>query len=305
MKHLKTLLDWQPSETEAVLETARDLKASWKAGKREAHLAGHVITMLFEKPSLRTRHSFETAMIHLGGGGIFLTTQEAGLKGRESLADVARVVSSYSDFVAIRTFSQKFIDEFADWSSCPVINALSDSYHPCQALTDIFTMSELFDDYRERRLVYVGDGNNVVASLAIITAQLGMPITICTPAGFELDPELLKRLCSKYPNWSVNVTNDVDLAVKEADVVYTDVWASMGQESEEQKRKKIFEPYQINEKLMAKTPKHCQFLHCLPAHRGDEVTDGVMDSGQSAAFLQAENRMHLAKGLMLWLKQQQ
>ncbi|MCA9041748.1 MAG: ornithine carbamoyltransferase [Planctomycetaceae bacterium] len=304
MKHLKTLLDWKPAETEAVLETARELKKSWKSGTRQPHLAGHVITMLFEKPSLRTRNSFETAMIHLGGSGIFLTTQEAGLKGRESLADVARVVSSYSDFVAIRTFSQQFIDDFSEWSSCPVINALSDSYHPCQALTDIFTMSELFDDYRERRLVYIGDGNNVVASLAIITAQLGMPITICTPPGYELDSALVAKLQKDYPTWSVMLTNDVAAAVADADVVYTDVWASMGQEAEEQKRKKIFEPYQINEKLMAQAPAQCHFLHCLPAHRGDEVTDGVMDGARSAAFLQAENRMHLAKGLLHWLKQQ-
>ncbi|MEZ6047558.1 MAG: ornithine carbamoyltransferase [Planctomycetaceae bacterium] len=303
MIHLKTLLDWKPSETEAVLATAHDLKNAWKKGKRESLLAGHVITMLFEKPSLRTRNSFETAMIHLGGSGIFLTTQEAGLKGRESLADVARVISSYSDFVAIRTFDQSFIEDFAAWSSCPVVNALSDSYHPCQALTDIFTMSELFDDYKDRHLVYIGDGNNVVASLAIITAHLGMPITICTPPGYELDPTLIQRLQSEYPAWTVTTTNNVDVAVKEADVIYTDVWASMGQEAEEQKRKKIFEPYQINETLLSKAPKSCKFLHCLPAHRGDEVTDGVMDGEQSAAFQQAENRMHLAKGLLYWLKQ--
>lgn len=305
MKHLKTLLDWTPAETEAVLSTAHKLKNEWRAGKREPYLAGHTLTMLFEKPSLRTRNSFETAMIQLGGAGIFLTTKEAGLKGRESLADVARVISGYSDFIAIRTFKQQFIDDFSDWSSCPVINALSDDYHPCQALTDIFTMSELFDDWRERQLVYIGDGNNVAASLAIITAQLGMSITVCTPPDFELDADLIARLQGDYSNWNITTTTDVDTAVKEADVIYTDVWASMGQEEEEAARKKIFEPYQINETLMAKAPGHCQFLHCLPAHRGDEVTDGVMDSEQSAAFLQAENRMHLAKGLLYWLKQNQ
>lgn len=305
MKHLKTLLDWTPAETEAVLTTAHDLKNQWRAGKREPLLAGHTITMLFEKPSLRTRNSFETAMIQLGGAGIFLTTKEAGLKGRESLADVARVISGYSDFIAIRTFQQQFIEDFAEWSGCPVVNALSDDYHPCQALTDLFTMSELFDDWRERHLVYIGDGNNVAASLAIITAQLGVALTVCTPPDYELDAELVKKLQGDYAGWNIQTTTKVDEAVKDADVIYTDVWASMGQEEEEAARKKIFEPYQINEALMKKAPGHCQFLHCLPAHRGDEVTDGVMDSQQSAAFLQAENRMHLAKGLLYWLKQNQ
>lgn len=301
MKHLTSLFDLAPEELIAVLDRAADLKARFRKGDRPQLFPGRVLAQLFEKPSLRTRNSFEAAMIHLGGSGIFLTTAEAGMHGRESLPDVARVLSSFSDLITMRTFSQKLIEEVATYSSCPVINGLSDERHPCQALTDLLTIRESLGRLNDVHLVFVGDGNNVSMSLAIASAMTGMQLTLAAPEGFEFDPEFLKELTRRYPQHRTAQTNCPADAVKSADIVYTDVWASMGQEADAERRKKAFREFQVNEALMQTAPRSARFMHDLPAKRGLEVTDGVMDGEQSIVFEQAENRMHLAKGLFAWL----
>lgn len=301
MKHLTSLLDLTSEELTAILDKAAELKAKFRNGDRPQLYPGRVLAQLFEKPSLRTRNSFEAAMIHLGGSGIFLTTAEAGLNGRESLPDIAKVLSSFSDIITMRTFSQKLIEEVARYSSCPVINGLSDERHPCQAMTDLLTIRETFGHLKDLHLVFVGDGNNVSMSLAIASAMTGMRLTLAAPKGFEFEAGFLELMAEKFPAHRVTQTNDPKFAVKSADLVYTDVWASMGQEDDAERRKKAFANFQVNETLMAVAPKSAKFMHDLPAKRGLEVTDGVMDGDQSIVFQQAENRMHLAKGLFVWL----
>ncbi len=301
MKHLTSLLDLTSEELTAILDKAAELKAKFRNGDRPQLYPGRVLAQLFEKPSLRTRNSFEAAMIHLGGSGIFLTTAEAGLNGRESLPDVAKVLSSFSDIITMRTFSQKLIEDVARYSSCPVINGLSDERHPCQAMTDLLTIRETFGHLKDLHLVFVGDGNNVSMSLAIASAMAGMRLTLAAPKGFEFEASFLELMAEKFPAHRVTQTNDPKFAVKSADLVYTDVWASMGQEDDAERRQKAFASFQVNEALMAVAPKSAKFMHDLPAKRGLEVTDDVMDGNQSIVFQQAENRMHLAKGLFVWL----
>lgn len=304
MKHLTSLLDLTPDELVEVLDKAANLKDRFRKGDRPQLYPGRVLAQLFEKPSLRTRNSFEAAMIHLGGSGIFLTTAEAGLNGRESLADVAKVLSSFSDIITMRTFSQKLIEDVARYSSCPVINGLSDERHPCQAMTDLLTIRESFGQLRDLHMVFVGDGNNVSMSLAIATAMTGMKLTLASPKGFEFDPKFMTLLSDRYPKHRVTQSHSPVDAVRTADIVYTDVWASMGQEEDAERRKKAFAEFQVNEAMMKAAPKSAKFMHDLPAKRGLEVTDGVMDGDQSIVFQQAENRMHLAKGLFAWLLEQ-
>jgi ornithine carbamoyltransferase len=298
---LTTLLEITPADVDRILAVSADLKTRLEVGDRPPLLQGRVLTLVFEKPSLRTRNSFEAAAIQLGGGSVFLTTQDAGLNGRESLSDVARVLSSYSDVIVMRTFSQKLIEEFAGAAKCPVVNGLSDDLHPCQALTDLFTIRETFGRLAGLRLAYIGDGNNVATSLAMAAAYAEMPVTFCSPAGYQLPESLLENLRTSFPNADLKLTSDPVAAVKNADIVYTDVWASMGQEAQAEERRKVFAPYQVNAQLMSKAPKSARFMHDLPAKRGLEVTDDVMDGPQSIVFQQAENRMHLAKGLLVWL----
>lgn len=301
MKHLTSLLDLTSEELTAILDKAAELKTKFRNGDRPQLYPGRVLAQLFEKPSLRTRNSFEAAMIHLGGSGIFLTTAEAGLNGRESLPDVAKVLSSFSDIITMRTFSQKLIEEVARYSSCPVINGLSDERHPCQAMTDLLTIRETFGYLKDLHLVFVGDGNNVSMSLAIASAMTGMRLTLAAPKGFEFDASFLELMAEKFPAHRVTQSNDPKFAVKSADLVYTDVWASMGQEDDAERRKKAFANFQVNDALMTVAPKSARFMHDLPAKRGLEVTNDVMDGDQSIVFQQAENRMHLAKGLFVWL----
>ncbi|MEY3176260.1 MAG: Ornithine carbamoyltransferase [Planctomycetota bacterium] len=301
MKHLTSLFDITPDELHAILDKAQELKQLFRQGQRPQLFPGRVLVQLFEKPSLRTRNSFEAAMIHLGGSGIFLTTAEAGLNGRESLADVARVISSFSDLITMRTFSQQLIEDMAAHASCPVINGLSDERHPCQALTDLLTIRETLASPTQRHLVFVGDGNNVAMSLAIAAAMTGMPMTLAAPDGFQFTPDFLQRLTQRYPSHQVVCTSNPDAAVRTADIVYTDVWASMGQEDDAERRKAAFADFQVNSRLMALAPASAVFMHDLPAKRGLEVTDDVIDGPQSIVFAQAENRMHLAKGLFAWL----
>jgi ornithine carbamoyltransferase len=301
MRHLTTLFDLTPDEARAILARATELKALARNGDRPSVLLNRVLTQIYDKPSLRTRLSFDAAMVHLGGESAFFTAKDAGMYGRESLADIARVVGGISDAVVLRTFSHKTIEEFCEWSTCPVINGLSDDYHPCQALTDYLTVQEVFGDLSEQKLVFVGDGNNVAASLAILSSMLGLPMTLACPTGYELDATVLARIKSRYPETQFTQTNDPVAAVKDADVIYTDVWASMGQEAETQERTAAFAGFQVNAELLAAAPSTCRFMHDLPARRGLEVTDEVMDGEQSIVFQQSENRMHLAKGLLAWL----
>ncbi|VAX41731.1 Ornithine carbamoyltransferase [hydrothermal vent metagenome] len=301
MQHLRKLEDITAADVQAILKLTAELKQQHKTKTRPAKLQGHVLTMVFEKPSLRTRNSFEAAMINLGGSGVFLSCKEAGLDGREDLADIAKVLSGYSDVVVLRTFSQKLIDDFAELASCPVINGLSDDRHPCQALADLFTIQESFGDVENRHLVYIGDGNNVAASLVKISAMMNLRVTVCTPKGYEMEAAVLDEIKQQHPTSEILTTTNPQEAVSNADVIYTDVWASMGQEAEAEARKKIFQPFQINASLMSAAPANCQFMHCLPAHRGEEVAAEVIDGSQSIVFQQAENRMHLARGLFAWL----
>ncbi len=301
MKHLTSLYDLNPSDLSDILARATDLKALFKKGERPPLLQGRVLAQLFEKPSLRTRNSFEAAMIHLGGSGIFLTTAEAGLNGRESLPDIAKVLSSFSDVITMRTYSHQLIVDFAKHSCCPVINGLSDERHPCQALTDLLTIQETLGTLQDVHLAFVGDGNNVAMSLAIASAMSGMKMTLAAPKGFELSNAFLKELTKRYPQHRVHQVHSAAAAVKSADIVYTDVWASMGQEEDAVRRMQAFTEFQVNEELMKTAPKDAKFMHDLPAKRGLEVTDGVMDGSQSIVFQQAENRMHLARGLFAWI----
>lgn len=301
MRHLNSLLELQPSDVENIFGLARSLKERLGRGERPQILSGFVMSQVFEKPSLRTRLSFDAAMMQLGGASIFLNAKDAGLGGRESVPDVARVIGGYSDIITLRTFSQKLIDTFMEHSGVAIINGLSDERHPCQALTDVFTMQEVLGNLQGKKCVFVGDGNNVANSLAIAAALCGMCLTVCAPEGYRLEPRFLKALAKRFPAAQVEQTINFKSALKDAAIVYTDVWTSMGQEAEAEERQEIFGSYQVNEKLMKLAPKGCRFMHCLPAKRGLEVTNEVLDGPQSIVFQQAENRMHLAKGLLLWV----
>ena len=301
MRHLNSLLELKPSDVEAIFKLTRSLKERLQRGERPQVLSGYVMAQVFEKPSLRTRLSFDAAMMQLGGASIFLNAKDAGLGGREAVPDVARVIGGYSDVITLRTFSQKLIDAFIEHSGVAIINGLSDERHPCQALTDVFTMQEVLGDLSGKKCVFVGDGNNVANSLAIAASLCKMSFTVCAPEDYRLEEKFLKALTKKFPATDVVQTDNFKSALKGADIVYTDVWTSMGQEAEAEERQKVFGRYQVNEKLLKLAPKTCRFMHCLPAKRGLEVTDEVIDGPQSIVFQQAQNRMHLAKGLLLWV----
>lgn len=301
MRHIDSMFRLSADDCREILRLSRVIKARWAQGERPPLLQGRMMTLVFEKPSLRTRVSFESAVAHLGGRSVFLSSAEAGLNGRESVADVARVLGSYSDWIVTRTFSQRLVEDFVRYAGCPVINGLSDSAHPCQALSDMFTIEETFGSVAGRSIAYVGDGNNVARSLAVACGLLGVKFLIASPLGYELSAEFIERLRQNFPQGSFTLTSDPRGAVAKADIVYTDVWASMGQESEQELRKRAFAPYQVNTALMRSAPAHARFMHCLPAKRNLEVTDEVLDSSQSIAITQAENRMHVAKGILCWL----
>jgi ornithine carbamoyltransferase len=239
-------------------------------------------------------------MAHLGGSSMMLG-DDAGFGKRESIADFSRVLSEMVDVVVVRSKRHSTVEEFARYSSCSVINGLTDVAHPCQALADLYTLREHCGRLAGLRLAWVGDGNNVVRSLVEGCGHLGVRISVCTPPGYELEPQFLKEIKGKFPQLEITTTSDPRAAVRDAAAVYTDVWASMGQESEKEQRKRDFVDYQVNAKLMAQAPKDALFLHCLPAHRGEEVTDDVIDSPQSVVVAQAANRMHVQKGILVWL----
>src|SRR6185312_15784055 len=284
-------VDATVDEVQSLLEVAADMKRS-PASYRSA-LAGKSIALLFEKPSLRTRMTFELAIQQLGGFALF----DVGPIGvREPLKDVARNLDRWVSGIVARTFHQQTVDDLALWSSVPVINALSDMWHPCQALADMQTIQEHFGELRGLKLAFVGDGNNVASSLMLNATRLGMDFSIATPAGYELPASV-----TAMAEGSIETTNDPAAAVRGAHVVYTDVWTSMGDEHEAAARKSAFRGYQVNDDLLARAAPEAIFMHCLPAHRGEEVTDSVIESSRSVVFDEAENRLHAQKALLLML----
>jgi len=301
MRHFLDLLDLAPDEVAALLKSTAELKASHERGERPALLLGQVLGLVFEKPSLRTRVSFQTAIAQLGGASVFMTGSEGGLGSRESVPDFARVMSQYVDAVVLRTFSHATVEMFAAYSTCPVINGLSDYYHPCQALADLFTLQEACGGLSGRTLAFVGDGNNVARSLAIGCAKTGVKFVLSAPDGYGFDQSFLQTYSGHSLNGSLAVESDPVRAVGSADIIYTDVWTSMGQEAERDSRLKSFARYQVNAALLTHAPDHACVMHCLPAHRGEEVTGEVLDSERSIVFQQAGNRLHAQKALLLWL----
>ena len=303
MRHLLTLFDVTADEAAEIFDLAKRMKSGLQVGRRPTMYPGRVLGMLFSKPSLRTRVSFEAGMAQLGGTAVYLG-QDTGWGQRESAADFSKVLSQYVDLVVCRTGAHAIIQELARFSDSPVINGLTDLAHPCQALADLLTWDELKGSPRGKTLAFVGDGNNVAFSLAIACSIFGARFVLSSPKGYDLDPDFLSQLKSAYPDSQVEQIRNPTEAVKEADAVYTDVWASMGQEAETAQRKKDFADYQVNMALMNSAPDDAIFLHCLPAHRGDEVTDDVIDGPQSAVIQQAANRMHVQKAIMVFLMQQ-
>lgn len=300
MRHLLTLFELTSGEVERIFAIATDLKAKFLRGLREPLLPGRVMGLLFEKPSLRTRVSFESAMVHLGGSSLFLG-KDVGWGERESIEDFAQVLSQYVDVVVCRANAHTKVEELARHCGCSVVNGLTDQAHPCQALADLFTLRELRGHLRETRLAYIGDANNVAHSLAIACGKLGVEFSIASPSGYEFSREFVKQLRAEIPQVKLLESRDPREAVRGASAVYTDVWTSMGQEHEREKRLRDFATYQVNPAMMSLAAPGACFLHCLPARRGEEVTAAVIDGPQSAVVPQASNRMHLQKGLLAWL----
>jgi len=304
MEHFLNLTDLTSGELRGLLNLALELKEEWRAGGNRPVLAGKTLGMVFQKPSLRTRVSFEMGMLHLGGQALYLSPFEIKLGERESVSDVARVLSRYVDGIMARVFAHADILTLAEYSRAPVINGLSDYNHPCQGLADFLTIIEnKGQDLTGRKLTFVGDGNNVAASLLFGASLLGMDFAIVGPEGYELPDDVWAtgQKLAQTSGSEILATNDPQQAVADADVVYTDVWASMGQEEEAKERERIFKPYQVNEALIAEAKPDVIAMHCLPAHRGQEITDGVCDGPHSVLWDQAENRMHAQKAILVEL----
>ncbi len=300
MRHLLTLFDLQPAELHAILHLARELKTSVTGAERTAHLQGLILGLVFEKPSLRTRVSFEAAMARLGGSSIFLG-QETGWRKRETVSDFGRVLSAYLDVLVFRGNEHDVLVELAAACSCPVINGLTPNAHPCQAIADILTIQEVAGDEARPKVAYLGDGNNVARSLAVACSMMGFPFSCASPIGYLLDDEFIDEILTRYPDAQVETTNDPVIAVTDAEFVYTDVWTSMGQETERDQRLRDFSGFQVNRELMASAKPQAKFLHCLPAKRGEEVAQDVIDGADSIVLQQAENRMHAQEAVLLWL----
>ncbi|MBN1590776.1 MAG: ornithine carbamoyltransferase [Pirellulales bacterium] len=300
MRHLITLADLTSAEIERIFSIAEDLKSKFDRGLREPLLPGRVMALLFEKQSLRTRVSFEAGMAHLGGSSLFLG-EDVGFGKRENMRDFGRVLGELVDVVVVRAKKHEVVVDLAEHCTCSVINGLTDRAHPCQALADLFTLRELFGKLAGRTLAWIGDGNNVARSLARGCGKVGMNMVMATPKGYRFDDATMTQLKREVPGLQLTVTDDPVAAVGDAVAVYTDVWASMGQEAEREKRCRDFARYQVNAELMSHAQKGTVFLHCLPARRGEEVTDEVIDSPQSVVIQEAGNRMHVQKGILAWL----
>jgi len=284
-----------------ILDISREIKDNPHRFRNK--LKGKILAMIFQKPSLRTRMTFEVGMLQLGGEAVYLSPSDIQIGTRETLYDMGKNLERWVDAIMIRTFAHQNVIDLAQACHIPVINALTDLLHPCQAMADFFTLKEKRGDLANFKLAYVGDGNNVCHSLLSAAAKAGSKMSVATPPGYEPDPEIRKQAeeDGKETGASFSFTNDPSEAVENADAVYTDVWASMGQEQEKEKKGKIFAPFQVNKSLMAKAKEGVFFMHCLPAHRGEEVTDDVIDSSQSIVYDQAENRLHVQKVIMLSL----
>ncbi|QDI90942.1 ornithine carbamoyltransferase [Salicibibacter halophilus] len=299
-KDVLSWVDFAPEDIEELLESAGQLKEKQKQGIPHQTLAGRSLGMIFENASTRTRVSFEVGMTQLGGHALFLSSADLQIGRGEPVQDTARALSRYVDAIMIRANDHEMVATLAENSDAPVINALTDDYHPCQALADMLTIQEHLGSLKGRKVVYVGDGNNVAHSLMVIAAKFGVHITLSTPVGYEGSREVwtkAKAIAAETGSKVEHVT-DPNEAVQHADVVYTDVWVSMGAEKEKDTRNWAFEPYQVNDALMAQANDEAIFMHCLPAHRGEEVSAGVIDGPRSVVFDQAENRLHVQKAIL-------
>ncbi len=298
--NLLTLAEWGTERIREVLALSRRLKGEAGGGAFEPALRGRTLALLFEKPSMRTRVSFEVAMTQLGGHVTYLAREDVDLGRREPVKDGARVLSRYVDGIAARVYRHETLEELAAYASVPVINALSDRAHPCQALADMLTIEERFGDARSARVAYVGDANNMAASLAWACAKLGVQFAIASPEGYGFAGRLWEEICAEAGRWgeemrSVGTPGE---AVEGARVVYTDTWTSMGQEAEAEQRREAFAGFCVDEALLSRAAADAVVMHCLPAHRGEEITDGVIEGARSIVFEQAENRLHAQRGLL-------
>ena len=298
-RHLLTLLDLTPTEIAALLTRAHELKALQRQGRCPRPLVGRTLAMLFDKPSTRTRVSFEAGMAQLGGATIYLERGQTQLSRAEPLSDTARVLSRYVDAVVVRTFAQQMLEELAAHATIPIINGLTDTHHPCQVLSDLMTVEERFGGVAGLKVAWVGDGNNVANSWITAALRLDFELHLACPPGYEPDAALLRQ--AQEEKRRVILDQDPVAAVSGAQVINTDVWASMGQEGEAERRKAVFRPYQVNRELLRHAAAEAIVLHCLPAHRGEEITAEVLEGPQSAAWDQAENRLHAQKALLEWL----
>ena len=300
MKHFLAISDYSPAEIQGLLDLAVRLKAEYQAGGNAPLFKGKVLGMIFQKPSLRTRVSFDMAMRHMGGDALYLSPNEIGLGKRESIADVARVLSGYVHGLMARVFDHQHVVELAHWASIPVVNGLSDYNHPCQGMADALTIYEKFGALKGLNVTFVGDGNNVAVSLMHVCSKLGANFTIANPEGYDILPAAIDvaRQFAAVSGSKLNFLNEAREAVRGAHVIYTDTWTSMGQEEETKKREAVFPPYQVNAGLLTGADKDVIVMHCLPAHRGQEITDEVADGPHSALFPQAHNRLHAQKAVL-------
>jgi ornithine carbamoyltransferase len=303
-KDFLSIHDLSPYQFSQIMDLTREIKE--KPHRFRDRLKNKILAMIFEKPSLRTRMTFEAGMLQLGGEAIYLAPTDIQMGTRETTKDVGKNLERWVDAVMLRTFDHMTAVDLAQSCRIPVINALTDLLHPCQAMADFFTLKEKRGDLVHMRLAYVGDGNNVCHSLLLAAAKTGSKISVATPPGYEPDPDIINMAVKdgQETQFEIFITTDPHDAVRNADVVYTDVWASMGKESEKTERTEVFTPFQVNRELMAQAKPSALFMHCLPAHRGEEVSDDIMDSSQSIVFDQAENRLHVQKALMLLLIEQ-
>ena len=301
MKDFLAIADYSAEELQGLIDSAVNLKKEYQDGGNKPILKDKMLAMVFQKPSLRTRVSFDMAMRHVGADAIYLSPAEIGLGKRESIADVARVLSGYVDAIMARVFAHEHVIELAKWADVPVINGLSDYNHPCQGLADALTIYEKFGKLDGLKVTYVGDGNNVSVSLMHICAKLGANFAIANPPGFDMSEEAIDEAheYAKNSGSKIELMENAHTAVKNADVIYTDTWTSMGQEEEAKKREEVFPPYQVNENLVSQAKENVIVMHCLPAHRGQEITDKVADGPHSALFPQAHNRLHAQKALLV------
>jgi ornithine carbamoyltransferase len=295
--HLLSLWDFDKDTLASYIVRAIDLKKESQEGIRHQQLDGKVMGMIFEKPSTRTRVSFESAMYGLGGQVIYLSGRDTQLARNEPLKDMARVMARYVDLVAVRTFGQEIVEEFARFSSVPVINALTDQFHPCQILSDIMTVVELKGAIENLKLAWIGDGNNMANTWIQAASRFGFELTLACPEGYDPDPVVLEN-AKKEASKPIILVRDPATAVMDADVINCDVWASMGQEDEQEKRIQVFQPFQVNRELLLDAKPSTIVLHCLPAHRGEEITDDVLEGSQCPTFDQAENKMHIHKAII-------